>query len=163
MSKRKSQIKAESIVQEIRSKTPENLNPWFRLLEHHEKRMEVRRAIGLRMFTGLIVLNLLILNGVVKNTLAAQGLYYPLAAILVAVALFLLAGLLAIEVMNWRDRQTYHPLLAALDIYLIGATKQETTQEPCWKTFLGSWAGVWPALAAITITAASLFVFSKLI
>ena len=155
-------ITTDDILTKISAHKPADLETWFRLLEYHEKRMEVRRAIGLRMFTGLVAMNLLILNGVVSHKELANKLFWPLAIFLVAMAILLLAALFCIEAMNWRDRQMYHPLLGALDVYLAGATHQETTREPLWKSVLGSWAGTWPAFASIAITAASLVALKQL-
>jgi hypothetical protein len=154
MTKSNVETTSDRFLAKIRGLKPSELDPWFRLLEYHEKRMEVRRAIGLRMFTALFGLNLLVLNGVLAHHV--KGLFWPIAIFLVSMLLLLFAALGVIEIMNWRDRQTYHPLLGALDIYLVGETNQETIIEPSWKSVLGSWAGTWPGAAALAITIASL-------
>ena len=156
-------IRAEDILEIIRASDAKNLDKWFHLMEYHEKRMEVRRGLALRMFISLLVLYLLLLNGAVEHQQVLKDLFVPLSIFVIAMLVLFLVYIVAIESMNWRDRQVYSPLLATLDLHLIGATKQETAEEPVWKTVLGSWAGTWPAIVAICFAVATLWVLYKIL
>jgi hypothetical protein len=127
-----------------------------RMADHHQHRMEVRRAIELRIFSAIAVLDLLLAKGAIDHLASFEDarLIQSLltAAFAVGVIGFVLMGW-QIEGANATDRQRYTGFAGALRSYAESEAlpAQLIFPEARREQLRRSWAYTWPAIGLVVI------------